>query len=380
VIPESKLDSLLLQLSEVTLSSSSWDGWLVELGQALEAPHVSLVPLRSDPFRFVQGAAVGYSDAQRQVYGTYFGHIDIYCDKLLHAPDLLAQPATALVPEAELLKSEIYNDWWRPYGLRYALSTPIDVGSTSRYVLSCVRSNDQSEFTDEETLLFGRIARHVRQQIRVEHVLSDTKTQLNAHQWALEQLAVPTFLLEKDLRIVFVNDAGVQFLRRGVVETRNGRLTGVDPRIGKRLEEAVSLVACGKRMQQFLVMNSSVALHRTSAMALRIPRQSDRFHGDVGPHPDVLLFFLDHQSNSHPSPQQLAAAFDFTPREASTASLFARGHTIDEIAERLSISREGVRHHLKRLFWKTETHNQRQLVQTIANVVGPLRPWPDGGE
>jgi hypothetical protein len=36
-----------------------------------------------------------------------------------------------------------------------------------------------------------------------------------------------------------------------------------------------------------------------------------------------------------------------------------------------------VRHHLKRLFWKTDTHSQRELAQVIASVAGPLRRWED---
>ncbi|MCC6983560.1 MAG: helix-turn-helix transcriptional regulator [Bauldia sp.] len=371
------LDSVLLALSEAPLSSS-WEAALTELGRYLDAPKIALVPMKSDPCRFVDGYAVGYTSLQKTSYVEYFARSDVYFSRLLAAEDMRPQLAVALVSEAELVGSSIYNDWWLPSDMRYALSVPIDIGAAWRFVLSCVRPRGSKDFSDDDLRAVGIIAQYVRQSLRVEHMMRETNARLGAAHWTLEQLSIPTIFLSKNCRIVFANDAAIETLQcGGAIGTRDGCLLAKNNAVARRLNEAIEAVACGRSNQKAVSLIAESGARRASALILRIPRQmADGL--DLGlATAELVVFVLEHQRRAPPPPEFLMSAFGLTPKEASTASLLADGADLLEIAKHLNVSREGVRHHLKRLFWKTDTHSQRELAQVIASVVGPLRRWGD---
>jgi DNA-binding CsgD family transcriptional regulator len=366
-----------LALSEAPLSSS-WEAALAGLGRYLDAPKIALVPMKSDPCRLVDGYAVGYTSFQKTSYVEYFAKSDVYFSRLLAAEDMRPQLAAALVSESELVRSSIYNDWWLPSDMRYALSVPIDIGASWRFVLSCVRPRGSKDFSDDDLRVVGLAARYVRQALRVEHMMRETNARLSAAHWTLEQLSVPAIFLCKNQRIVFANDAAIDALQQGgAIGTRGGRLYAKDNAAASRLEEAIGLVARGRIHQKAVTLMAPPGGRRASALILRIPRAMA--HGlDLGiSSAELVVFVLEHHPPSPPPPAFLMAAFELTPKEASTASLLAQGADLLAIAKHLNVSREGVRHHLKRLFWKTDTHSQRELAQVIASVAGPLRRWED---
>ena len=61
----------------------------------------------------------------------------------------------------------------------------------------------------------------------------------------------------------------------------------------------------------------------------------------------------------------LARLFGFTPAEARVAALVMRGKSIGDIADELGITAHTTRNHLKRLFSKTHTNKQGELVHAL---------------
>ena len=65
------------------------------------------------------------------------------------------------------------------------------------------------------------------------------------------------------------------------------------------------------------------------------------------------------------SPQTLKRVFGLTPREAMFAAKFFESTSLKETAEQMRISRESTREYLKRVFNKTDTHSQAELVKLL---------------
>jgi DNA-binding CsgD family transcriptional regulator len=68
------------------------------------------------------------------------------------------------------------------------------------------------------------------------------------------------------------------------------------------------------------------------------------------------------------SPSTLRAAFGLTDREAEVASLLAEGASLVVVAKRLRIESATARTHLKRIFEKTCTSRQGELVALLAQL------------
>ena len=77
---------------------------------------------------------------------------------------------------------------------------------------------------------------------------------------------------------------------------------------------------------------------------------------------------------SAPEQTTLLELFAFTPTEGRVASLLRDGKSTQEITQTLKIATSTVRFHLARIFEKTGTSRQAQLVRLL--LVGPTPQEP----
>jgi DNA-binding CsgD family transcriptional regulator len=111
---------------------------------------------------------------------------------------------------------------------------------------------------------------------------------------------------------------------------------------------------------------SALTVPRPSGKPLSIvavPLDSDG--PDDEARPASVVFLGDPELHAEPDPALLATLFGFTPAESKVASLVMQGKTVAEVAGRLRISPHTTRNHLKRLFSKTNTKRQAELVHML---------------
>jgi len=83
----------------------------------------------------------------------------------------------------------------------------------------------------------------------------------------------------------------------------------------------------------------------------------------------ALLKLYDQDLGLEVDPGDLCRLYGLTRGEAALAVHLVRGKSIEEAAEALFISPHTARTHLKRIFMKTDTHRQTELVVRILTVV-----------
>ncbi|MCF6109128.1 helix-turn-helix transcriptional regulator [Mesorhizobium muleiense] len=69
-----------------------------------------------------------------------------------------------------------------------------------------------------------------------------------------------------------------------------------------------------------------------------------------------------------PSPNVLSGLFDLTPAEARLAVELASGHSVQEAAMEIGIAVKSARTYLERIFRKTETSRQSELVALLKSA------------
>ncbi len=92
-----------------------------------------------------------------------------------------------------------------------------------------------------------------------------------------------------------------------------------------------------------------------------------RLDGSVraGPSARVALFIKETDGPRAIDREAVADVFHLTTRESEIAALLTSGVDLEAIAARLGIGLGTVRHHLKRLFDKTDTHSQPALIARL---------------
>ena len=96
----------------------------------------------------------------------------------------------------------------------------------------------------------------------------------------------------------------------------------------------------------------------------------------VGGGPLVALFVMDPDIAGTPSPALLQELFGLTAAEAVFAAEISRGDGLQAVAERLSIAQTTARTHLTRIFEKTGTRRQAELVRLLMQCdrLAPVAP------
>jgi DNA-binding CsgD family transcriptional regulator len=82
----------------------------------------------------------------------------------------------------------------------------------------------------------------------------------------------------------------------------------------------------------------------------------------------TLLFIVDPDADQGPDEATLAVAFELTPAEARMAARLAQGDTVEGAARALGIRITTARTHLARIFLKTGTTRQPELVRMLLSV------------
>jgi DNA-binding CsgD family transcriptional regulator len=81
-----------------------------------------------------------------------------------------------------------------------------------------------------------------------------------------------------------------------------------------------------------------------------------------------VAFITDPQAVQLPGVEQLRALYGLTSAQAKVACEFASGGTYKQVAQRLQVSEETVRAHIKEIYPKTRVNRQADLVRLVLSI------------
>ena len=171
-------------------------------------------------------------------------------------------------------------------------------------------------------------------------------------------------MLDATRRVVYLNRTGKVILGRDqALEVMHGVLNAHFPELASELAHAVRQACAGK----LTATNGFFTVPRTNSEHPLILRVRSLAEGS--PNGDgsnlCLLFMADPDLRLQPDIQVLRKAFHLTPTEAEMTVRLAQGHDIETICDQLSFGINTARTHLKRVFDKTRTRRQSELVRLI---------------
>jgi DNA-binding CsgD family transcriptional regulator len=166
-------------------------------------------------------------------------------------------------------------------------------------------------------------------------------------------------VLDQRGKILIANQAAKNTMRRGhAIAATQDVLSVESSQQNKNLRELI--VSVGQAEERaFGAITVSRGAERPIPM-LVIPVKNSH-QGQ----PALMVFFRDPEVTCVPDEALLARLFGFTRAEARVASLVMQGKIVGDIASTLRITEHTTRNHLKRLFAKTNTRKQGELVYAL---------------
>lgn len=274
----------------------------------------------------------------------------------------------------KLQRSRVWREWMQPQDMYGGMACRLTENGEAFWFFDVQRGQRQEGFDSEDVALLTKLYPVLRRIAEVRRHLGRVTIQRDEARSALDALAMGLVIVDQDLRITYANEGADEILAEpeGALSLRQGRVFArqpADQRLFKQLVEMAS-----RNGQELLAhQRSSMILSggdRTHALSACVMPAASPV--PAGSHRKVMIALrrLDMATDMVACARQL---FDLTETEAKFASALASGLSLTEAAGAQGVRISTARTHLARIFQKTDTRQQSQLVSLLRSAALPLR-------
>jgi DNA-binding CsgD family transcriptional regulator/PAS domain-containing protein len=350
-----------------------WDAVLAALTTELSGGGAALHAGTIDGTGFCFGAAYRVDPEALTSYAQYFYAINPLNHALSRIPVGAAVPDHHLVAPRDLKTTEFYNDYGRRFDISGSVTILLARARGQEACLGVTRGFNSEVFSEAQTAFVQRLAPHVRRALGLNRRLAALQDERDALETALDRMNAAVVLLDEKGTIRYCNEASQQLLRkRDGLTVLRGRLTAFDPRAQTTLTELVraAMAARGARGGSVSLPRQPPA-HPLHLRVMPFGRKSDFWlSGDeVG----AIVFISDPDAAAGDAADEVMDAYRLTPAEKNLLRELLAGHSLQEGADALNITRATSRNRLAQIMSKTDTQRQAQLLQLILRSTVPVR-------
>jgi DNA-binding NarL/FixJ family response regulator len=279
-----------------------------------------------------------------------------------------------ILPTPDFHRTRFYEEWMRPQGMIDSVVVNLEKSVTSVAALAVIRGDRDGIVDEEARRRMQLVAPHMLRASAIGHVIAEHMRGRAALTEAMDLIAAGVFLVDASGRTVFANEPASALLNSGNL-LRNGPagLFATDPTANRALQYAL---ATSGRGEEFDAVGTAILLgsdQNERWLAHVLPLTSGARQQSAARHSAAAAVFVRQAALDIASPlETVARLYKLTGSEVRVLHAMVDTGGVPDIATALGISESTVRTHLKRLFEKTSTHRQVDLVKLIAAHASPF--------
>jgi DNA-binding CsgD family transcriptional regulator/PAS domain-containing protein len=287
----------------------------------------------------------------------------------------LDQPRSTLhqISEDEFQRSRFYTDWAKPQGLRDACVAKFAQTGTRLGLFAAITYANRDIISAEERRFLQLLSPHLRRAAMISDMLDQAHISTKLYQTALSALVTPIILTDKTGRIVFANLHAERLLaQETIIKTVKGVVSGASLLGNKALEDSIARAAASDQSLGIRGIGIPLGRDRGNPVIAYILPLTEGTKRGLYENAAVAIFLSSGDAASLPQASVLATLFDLTPMEAKVMASLGGGMDRTEAAISLGLSENTVKTHLSRIFTKTETSRQTDLVRLMHAISSPV--------
>jgi DNA-binding CsgD family transcriptional regulator len=183
---------------------------------------------------------------------------------------------------------------------------------------------------------------------------------------ALNRMDIAVFLVDAELRLLHANAAAFELLEHDTALRLHDDRLSQDATCGDK--SLAQLVRAALSLQPDSAAPHALSLSRRSHQPLLLTVVPVVPPDERSSLPPCAIVMASDPEAFLPPRRLLMQLFDLTPAEAGVAQALAHGQALEDIAAALDISMHTVKTHLQKLFRKTGTRRQGELVAILHGV------------
>ncbi len=275
-----------------------------------------------------------------------------------------------LLSNRDLVKTDFYRGLLEPHGLFHCLSGVAARRGQLIYYVSVHRGQDEAAYGEREKGGLRAVLAHLSLALEHRWRLRQSGDLTKVMMGVVDRHPHPSLLVDADGRIVHCNRSATALsVPRAGLCIEGGRLAAATPIDRAALREAIRDVAKAA---------ASDAADATRAVTLSVPgarhpvvvsvHAAGRvFRVETGDIDELVLITARNPQIEHDIHTcSFVKQFHLSPAQARVSVLIVTGHSLADTAQKLHVSENTARSHLKQVFQKTNTHGQMELVHLHA--------------
>lgn len=282
-----------------------------------------------------------------------------------------------VMSKKQLRSMRYYDEFMRHYDFEHLTGLYVIHNSNMSVIASTAKGCKALPYTERDRTLFRLILPHIQKFVRINSRLGETGIERDLSWSALDRLRQPVLAVGQEGGVLFANDAAREVVMQEdglsliagnfcvTSQTVNARLKLLLAQAGNAYEDPGSF----QSEYELIVPRKSGA--RPFLLNIMPLQHSSHFLGARAA--TALVFITDLEDHTNINGQALVTLYGLTQSEARVATLLARGLALEEIARRLEHSVHTTRTILKRVYSKTDTHRQSELVYLVLRTAGTPR-------
>lgn len=279
----------------------------------------------------------------------------------------------SVVSEAELERSAFFRDWAKPQGLREGCSVKFVHTADRIGLFSTTTWANRPPISAEEQRFLALLSPHFRRASLIGDLLDQTRLTAGIYRGALDNLAVPVLFTSAEGSVLHANAHAARLLgEQTLLRLRNGVLQAQAPAVSRALLDAISSAAGADTSLGSRGIGLPIsAPGQSPAVAYVLPLSEGTARAVFRP-ACAAVFISTKVSVSPPPEDVLVALYDLTPAEARVMLHIGKGLSATLCASALAITENTLKTHLGRIYAKTDTVRQADLVLLVATIASPI--------
>jgi DNA-binding CsgD family transcriptional regulator len=362
VVTVEQFSQLVVGVYEAALTPSSWPTALDTISHAVDATGCGLVVAGPDS-RTPQCATL-----PGEAVESYRAH---YCDVDYVLADVESGPVGVVRSGPEVIDpmadTEFDADWMRPNDVQDGLFVRLTQTCPTSFLIAAPRRSHPFA-TTERLHVVTALVPHLQQALRTQNQMAGSA------EWAHDLCEVINtstdgmIIVDTESRVLYVNTAAEAILSGGDgITVHNNRLHARHPATNNALARGIASASAPG--EGAVPRGDTLRCPRTSstrAYVLHILPLNSEPKG-VSPR-RVLIAVTDTRRETRPDKAVLQSLYGLTCAEANVAVEMLTGQGLPAVADKMFLSVTTVRTHLQRVYDKTDTHRQAELVRLLDSL------------
>lgn len=368
--PKANLEPLLYRIHASTDADGDWGNVLEMLRDRLAA---RLATLSRHHFASGQGAVIcAFPDDPgfRSDYPRYAPRNPWFLSSEEFAPGRV-MTGDELLSNRELVKTDFYRGLLKPHGLFHCLSGVAARRGQLVYCVNVHRGEQEMAYGEREKAALKAVLAHLSLALENRWRLRQSGDLTRVIMGIVDRHPHPSLLVDVDGRVVHCNrSAAALSVPRSGLCIEGARLTAATAIDRAALREAIREVATRAAGSDPADAPRAVTLSVPGArhpVVVLVHAAGRVFRTETGDADELVLVTARNPHIEHDIHTcSFVKQFRLSPAQARVSVLIVTGHSLADTAQKLHVSENTARSHLKQVFQKTGTHGQMELVHLHA--------------